>query len=164
MPFVAEEIYQKIKSEKDLESVHLCDWPSAIECDKNLLEEMRKVREVVSSSLELRQKAGHKVRQPLALLTIPEQFSQELLDIIADEVNVKKVEVKEGSEIELDTKITPELQEEGMVRDAIRSIQEWRKENNLTPREIAKYPVPEGDREFFTKHAEEIKKVTSVEF
>ena len=163
-PFFAEEIYQKIKSEKDPESVHLYDWPKISDSDKDLLDQMQKVRMMVSSVLELRQKAGIKVRQPLALLTIPEKFSKELLDIIADEVNVKEVKIKEGSEIELDTEITKELKEEGMVRDAIRSVQEWRKENSLRPKETVKYPVPESNIEFFTKHAEEIKKVTSVEF
>ncbi len=166
-PFLAEEIYQKVggKSQSSTASVHLENWPEMKDHpDKELLENMKKIRKLVTSALELRQKAGHKVRQPLASLTVPEKFSQELLDIIADEVNVKEVKIKEGSEMELDTKITSELKEEGMVRDAIRSVQEWRKENNFTPKEIVKYPVPESVRNFFKKHAEEIKKVTSVEF
>jgi isoleucyl-tRNA synthetase len=161
MPFLAEEVYRAVTQEK--ESVHLCEWPQGGEVDAVLLEDMRKVRETVTSALELRQKSGHKVRQPLASLTISNDFSQELLDIIADEVNVKEVKTG-GPEISLDTNLTPELIEEGKVRDAIRAIQEWRKEKNLTPGEKASYEVAEADKELFVKYAEEIKKVTNVEF
>jgi len=161
-PFFAESAYARLKTDSDPESVHLCGWPKGEVVDQELLGNMQKVREVVTVALELRQKAGHKVRQPLALLTITEDFSQELLDIIADEVNVK--EVKRGESVSLDTDITPELKEEGLVRDAIRSIQEWRKEKNLTPGEVVDYSVSESEKEFFAKHAETIKKVTGVKF
>lgn len=163
IPFFAEEIYQKIKKDSDPESVHLCSWPETGETDLELLLNMQKVREVVTSALELRQKAGHKVRQPLKSLTISEEFSKELLDIISDEVNVKEVIVSEGSQIKLDTNLTDELVEEGKVRDAIRAIQEWRKENNLKPGEVKQYKIPEGEGEFFLKHKKEIEKATNVE-
>ncbi len=161
-PFFAESAYMRVKTEKHPESVHLCDWPKAGKADQALLNDMQKVRDVVTIALELRQKAGHKVRQPLASLTLTEYFSEKLLDIIADEVNVKKV--KKGESMTLDTEITPELLEEGKVRDAIRSVQEWRKENNLTPGEVVEYSVPESEKEFFARHAETIKKVTGVTF
>jgi len=162
-PFFAESAYLRLRHNADPESVHLCDWPEVKQIDKSLLDDMYKVREVVTSALELRQKAGHKVRQPLATLTIPNDFEQELLDILADEVNVKKVVVSDG-EIKLDTKLTEELIEEGKVRDAIHTIQEWRKEKNLKPGEKASYDVPESDKEFFSKYSEAIKKSTNVEF
>ena len=59
--------------------------------------------------------------------------------------------------------LTPELVEEGKVRDAIRKIQEWRKEKNLTLGEMATYEVSAKDKELFLKHALEIKKVTNVD-
>ncbi len=52
--------------------------------------------------------------------------------MIKDEINVKKVTF--GKTLKLDTKITPELKEEGMVREVIRSIQEMRKKSGLTPK------------------------------
>jgi isoleucyl-tRNA synthetase len=131
-PFFAEEIYQKIKSSEDEASVHLTDWPKEIKSDADLLSNMNKVREIVTKAFELRQKSGHKVRQPLAKLTIPEKFSTELLGIISDEVNVKNIEVKDG-EITLDTVITKELKEEGVARDIIRGIQDLRKTEGLRP-------------------------------
>src|SRR3989338_7138096 len=106
--------------------------------DSQIIQDMQKVREVVTQALELRQKAGHKVRQPLPSLTISQNFSQDLLDIIADEVNVKEVKVSEGSEIKLDTTLTDELKNEGIARDIIRAIQDARKTENLSPGEKIK--------------------------
>jgi isoleucyl-tRNA synthetase len=105
---------------------------------------MEEVRRIVTLALELRAKAGIKVRQPLSALNIPESSlknKDEFLAIIADEVNVKNVErttVKTAEHISsgdilLDTTITPELKEEGQLRDLIRHVQELRKTNNLVP-------------------------------
>ncbi len=168
-PFFTESSYQKLRSSSDPESVHICSWPKTGKIDSELLEQMTKVREVVSKALELRQKAGHKVRQPLASLKLKvesKKFESEYLEIIKDEINVKEIIFDENikEDLELDTKLTEELKEEGMVRDIIRSIQDWRKEKNLKHGEIVQYPVPEGSREFFAKHSKEIKKITNVQF
>ncbi|OHA93839.1 MAG: hypothetical protein A3G47_01640 [Candidatus Zambryskibacteria bacterium RIFCSPLOWO2_12_FULL_39_45] len=162
-PFFAENSYLRLKMDSDLESVHLCNWPNTQKVEHTLIQDMQKVRQVVTSALELRQKFGYKVRQPLTSLTIPNDFTQELLDVIADEVNVKEVKIAEG-EIKLDTNLTDELIEEGKVRDAIRAIQEWRKEKKIKPGEVTQYSMPESEKEFFIKHAEEIKKATNIEF
>ncbi len=170
MPFVAEEIYQKVRKDSDPESVHLSAWPSVeksffsfLKPDSKVLENMEETRRIVSLALELRQKANIKVRQPLAKLEIKNsKLSQEYLEIIKDELNVKEVVVnaKLEEELKLDTTLTPELEEEGRVRDAIRAIQEWRKEQNLKPGEKAKYPTAD---EFLFKHKAEIEKTTNVE-
>jgi len=101
---------------------------------------MEKVRGIVSLALAERAKAGIKVRQPLASLKIrnPQaeiRNNKELLNLIQEEVNVKEIvfDSKIKKEIELNTKITPELKEEGMVRDAIRQIQDMRKQAGLKP-------------------------------
>ncbi len=133
-PFFAEHLYQKTKKEGDVESVHLCVWPFGGDIDETLISDMYNVREVVTRALELRQKAGVKVRQPLASLSVSEKFTQDLLDIIADEINVKKVFVSD-SQMSLDTHITTELKEEGIIRDIIRGIQDMRKQENLEPYE-----------------------------
>ncbi len=163
-PFFAEEIYQRIKSENDIASVHLCDWPKISSTDKDLLVNMQKVREVVTTALELRQKAGHKVRQPLASFTIPDEFSQEFLDIISDEVNVKEVKVLEG-EIKLDTNLTEELKNEGIARDVIRGVQDARKTENLSPGDKIKLIVyASGDvRSIIESFEKMIKLPTQVE-
>jgi isoleucyl-tRNA synthetase len=174
-PFYAEDLYQKLRKEKDAVSVHLESWPEEKKGileklmpgkSDSLLEEMKKAREIVSLALEARSKGNIKVRQPLARLEIKALLSKEYLEIIKDELNVKEVSVNTSldEEVRLDTSLTPELLEEGKIRDAIRAVQEWRKEKNLKPGEPARYEVPEGEKEFYAKHALEIKKATNVEF
>jgi isoleucyl-tRNA synthetase len=169
MPFVADEVYRKVKGETDPESVHLTSWPEAqksifdmFKKKDSVIEEMNKTREVVSLALELRNKANIKVRQPLAKLEIRRNLGAEYLGIVKDELNVKEVVVNGAlpEEVRLDTDLTPELLEEGKVRDAIRAVQEWRKEQNLKPGEQATYPTAD---EFYFAHKEEIEKVTNVE-
>jgi len=140
MPFLSEEIYQNLKTKKMPESVHLCDWPKS---DRNLInssleENMGKTREIVGLALAERAKLGIKVRQPLAQLKIKRKrfrIDKELLELIKEEVNVKEVisDPKIKEEIKLDAKITQKLREEGMIREAIRNIQEMRKEIGLKP-------------------------------
>ena len=56
--------------------------------------------------------------------------------IIEEEVNVKKVELADiKDEIELDTNITPELRQEGLMREFVRQIQSLRKKSALTPQD-----------------------------
>lgn len=97
---------------------------------------MRTARAIVAEALKLRAAAGIKVRQPLLELRIKnhELIRQEaILELIKEEVNVKKIEF--GSELRLDTKITPELKEEGMIREIVRNLQEMRKDLGLKPKE-----------------------------
>lgn len=160
-PFFAEQVYQQIKVRSDAESVHLCDWPEAGDVNTEIIESMKKVREVVTSALEIRQKSGHKVRQPLAKLSISENLSQELLDIIADEVNVKVV-VVEGTEVKLDTQLTDDLKKEGIARDIIRAIQDARKKENLNPSDAIKLVIMTDKKEIVDEYAEMIKSPTGV--
>ena len=97
---------------------------------------------MASLVLAKRLEAGIKVRQPLASLSIKHQVSsikrnKELLDILKDEVNVKEIvfapKIKE--EIELDTKITPELKEEGILRELVRLIQGLRQKAGYLPKD-----------------------------
>jgi isoleucyl-tRNA synthetase len=128
-PFIAEEIYKNLTGE---ESVHLADFPAADDSliDEKINADMETVREIVNIGLQLRAKNAIKVRQPLRELLIKNgRLSEELLDIIKEEVNVKGIAVDENLEnIQLDTEITPELKLEGQAREIIRYIQEMRKE------------------------------------
>jgi len=144
-PFLAEYIYQELRKktgQKEI-SVHLCDWPS-IASDKNpkIIKEMQSVRDIVAAALKLRAEAGIKVRQPLAELQIASTFSlkPDFMNIIKEEVNVKKVTfgLGIGKPMSLDMVITPELKEEGMIREFSRNVQEMRRELGLAPAQKAK--------------------------
>lgn len=134
MPFFAEEMYNKLKTGDMPESVHLCDWPKSGKTDNKLEEKMTQVRDVVTLALAQRAEKGIKVRQPLAGLTIKNKLDKELLELIKDEVNVKKITF--GKELKLDTKITKELKEEGEYREMIRNVNKIRKEMGLTPKDL----------------------------
>ena len=143
-PFFAEKMYQGLKSDKMPESVHLSKWPEAEgQTDLELEQKMDEVRSIVSLALAERSAKGIKVRQPLSVLKVKNQKSKvrdhdELLALVKDEVNVKDV-VFDGSikeTVQLDTAITKELKEEGIVREMVRFVQDLRKEQGLKPEDI----------------------------
>ena len=97
LPLISEEIHQGLTGE---ESVHLGDWPRELEeaGDPELVAEMDRVREVCSAALGLRATENARVRQPLAELVVAGQDNEKIrpyLDLIADEVNVKRVSLSE---------------------------------------------------------------------
>src|SRR3989344_620208 len=135
VPFLSDEIYKNLTGE---ESVHLTQWPKYRELgesDLQLIENMGVIRRVVEKGHAARKFASIPVRQPLSEIRITYMQvkpSEELLQLIKDELNVKKVMWKVSKsdnepQIELDTVITPELEEEGKTRELARSIQEERK-------------------------------------
>ena len=132
--------------------------------NEKLLDDMVKVRKNVSFVLEARAKAGIKVRQPLQDATVIGEMleNQELVDLIKEETNVKKVDF--GNKFELNTEITPELKEEGLLRDLVRGIQSARKVAGLKPGEIrtAKIIASQETLNVFKKYEPEIKKETSI--
>lgn len=139
MPFVADYVYKAVRGVK--ESVHLEMWPGSVGVDETILADMKEAREIVSLALEARAKAGIKVRQPLASLTVKHDSlkgKNTLLDVIADEVNVKEVHVDTTStqNILLDMNLTPALIQEGNFRELVRNIQELRKATGLTPDDV----------------------------
>ncbi|MFH0937005.1 MAG: isoleucine--tRNA ligase [Candidatus Daviesbacteria bacterium] len=146
-PFISEEIYKNLTQEQ---SVHLSNFPEANTklIDMSLIEGMRLVRKLAETGLSLRKEASIKLRQPLSKFTYlaEEKLSPELEKILAEELNVKIVEYKKYSDGEvkgeLDTKITPQLQEEGEVRELIRQIQQLRKEKGLTLKDKIEVTVP----------------------
>lgn len=159
-PFLAEELYQKmtgagVMNSEIPESVHLLDWPEAGVIDEAVLTQMTKTREIITAGLAERMKktefeAQIKVRQPLAKLV----YAGEKLDdfyeqIIMEEVNVKSVE--HGEALALDKTLTPELLEEGKIRELIRFVQAARKKAGLNVddriRLMVSMEVPEAYRE-----------------
>lgn len=169
MPFVSEYIYKELDREK--ESVHLEDWPKVNKklIDKKLEEKMQKVRDICSAVLQKRAEEGIKVRQPLAEIKIKLKkgvIDEQLTELIKDEVNVKGVafDSKIKEEVILDTQITPQLEEEGMVREFIRQVQAERKKAGLTPKDkINVYFSDEKLRKIVEKNKEKIKKQVIAE-
>lgn len=138
MPFMAEEIYQKLKNENDPESVHLCDYSKGNEkiINADLERQMVDIRDIINLALAERQKIGVKVRQPLLELKVKNKdLKQELFVLIEEEVNVKKITIDSSIEnsVWLNPELTDELKEEGYVREIIRQIQQMRKDQRFVP-------------------------------
>lgn len=149
-PFVAEDIHKRLHKGHNIgtESVHLHNWPEVDKklIDKKLEEEMKKVREAVTVGLALRKEKQIKVRQPLqeisSLAIAGIILKPDLEDLIKDEINVKVVVPGEDR---LDTVLTQPLIYEGYAREAMRQIQDMRKE--------AKYRL--DDRVFGQWHSDD---------
>jgi isoleucyl-tRNA synthetase len=123
-PFLAEELYHNMTGDK--ESVHLKDWMPAGHINELVMNDMEEVRSFVTQGLSLRAKAGLKVRQPLASVTVPRLG--EFVDyesILKDELNIKAVTV--GDEVAIDETLTAELKREGLMREVVRVVQAARK-------------------------------------
>jgi len=148
MPFVSDYIYKEIGGEKV--SIHLEDWPTV---NKNLinpevLEKMKQTRKAVEIGLALRSEHQIKIRQPLKLIQFSdeEMFNNLYEDVVKEELNVKEIAL--GEKDWLDTEITPELEEEGILRELTRSVNQLRKERGLKIDEknvILEYETSEAD-------------------
>jgi isoleucyl-tRNA synthetase len=95
LPMAAEEVWRGLTGER---SVHLSDWPVAADypADPALVTAMDEAREVASAALGLRKAQSLRVRQPLAELTVvtaDPSGVQPFAGVIADEVNVKRVQL-----------------------------------------------------------------------
>jgi isoleucyl-tRNA synthetase len=96
LPLVAEEIWKGLTGGR---SVHLEDWPDASEfpADHALVAAMDRVREAASAGLALRKAQKLRVRLPLARLTVVSGDPvalQPFADILADELNVRTVDLE----------------------------------------------------------------------
>ena len=94
LPLTTEIIWRGVTGGR---SVHLTDWPDVDElpADTALVAAMDQVREVCSAASSLRKAKKLRVRLPLPKLTVAVEDSQRLepfADLIADELNVKRVE------------------------------------------------------------------------
>lgn len=160
-PFSAEDIWQKLKTDNDVASVHLCDWPKHGAVDKDTVEKMQMLRTVVTMGLKARQVAGLPVRQPLAQVMVKGgELEKAYEEILKDELNVKNVsyEKAEVLEVGLDTNITPELKREGDYRELVRSVQDARKKGGLTPSDVIRLTLPENAKEILVGFEDDMKK------
>ncbi|OGE27893.1 hypothetical protein A2867_02390 [Candidatus Daviesbacteria bacterium RIFCSPHIGHO2_01_FULL_40_11] len=153
VPFITEDMFKGLTDE---ESVHLQDFPEISKelLDEDLMKDMAKVRKIAEVGHAKRKEGGIKLRQPLASVSYksPERLSEQLEKILAEELNVKKVEYQKSPspepKVDLDTKITQELKEEGEARDLIRQIQQLRKEQGLTLTDKTKIMATSWPRSF----------------
>lgn len=187
-PFVADEIFRNLTGE---ESVHLVDYPVADEkmIDKNISEDMAIVKKAIEMGLMLRAEENKfqniKVRQPLGSMDVlsDREVSSEYIDLIKDEVNVKKVIWRKRTEesdfeedessvaillstpnigVSLNKHIDQELQLEGDMRELVRFIQSARKKAGFEIEDRIEVNHIGGDK-IFDKFSEEISKEVLAE-
>lgn len=165
-PFISEAVYKSLTDRK--ESVHLEEWPELGKLTKDeesLIEAMVYARIVASQALARRAEAGVKVKQPLASYRMPIKElagKKEILALIADEANVKEVIYDAAAEASgiLDTEITNELREEGMLREISRMIQDMRQKAEFKPKEKAAFYIvseDEGINRVISENTERLK-------
>ncbi|MFZ4612991.1 MAG: class I tRNA ligase family protein, partial [Bacteroidia bacterium] len=111
-PFYADALFKDlndITNKHSVSSVHLADFPEAVETNinKKLEERMELAQTISSMILSIRKKENIKVRQPLSRIQIPvlnKAFQENLelvKDIILSEVNVKALEFVTEEEVQI---------------------------------------------------------------
>jgi isoleucyl-tRNA synthetase len=98
LPLTTEVIWRGVTGGR---SVHLTDWPALgeVPADAALVAAMDQVREVCSAASSLRKAKNLRVRLPLSKLVVAVNNPQNMepfTDLIADELNVKKVELTDA--------------------------------------------------------------------
>ena len=148
-PFIAEEMYQNLVVNMDMESVesvHLEDYPTVNEkdIDTKVLEDMQRVRDIASYGLKVRENVRLNLRQPLfkAFVNIKDE---ELREIVKEEINVKEIFFSEkpesgegmntegegGDFITIDCNLTDELKNEALINEFMRRYKDLRKKKGL---------------------------------
>jgi isoleucyl-tRNA synthetase len=106
MPLVTDAVWlglTSVRANGDERSVHLEDWPEAkaLPSDPDLVADMDWVREICSAAHSIRKANSLRARLPLAQLTVAAEGAEKLrgyADLIADEVNVREVELTEDTD------------------------------------------------------------------
>lgn len=105
IPFLTEQIWLGLEMG---ESVHLSDFPKErSHIDEALEKEMAAVQKITGLGHSLRKEQKIKVRQPLARAWVIGEGIEAYLDLIADELNVKKVEMAKNASEFVDISMRP---------------------------------------------------------
>ena len=113
-PFITEEMYQNLRTDEMMQSVHLCDYPDSDEemINADLEKGMDQIRSLVEVGRALRSKIGIKVRYPLSKATlvctedVEEQISP-LLELLNEEINVKQIVFDRNTEQYMKKQVKP---------------------------------------------------------
>ncbi|QQS38555.1 isoleucine--tRNA ligase [Candidatus Woesebacteria bacterium] len=146
-PFLTDSMYKNLTGN---ESVHLADWPKSnklAENDKDLILHMDIIRSVVEAAHSSRKENDLPVRRPLIKLEV---FSpalkpdEQLLTLAKDELNVKNIvwSKSEKLEIQLDTTLTQDLENEMKARELLRNIQNERKKLGIGLEQLVRVTSP----------------------
>ncbi|MEK6893285.1 MAG: isoleucine--tRNA ligase [Nanoarchaeota archaeon] len=172
VPFMTETIWQELRQKKIVEekSVHLSEWLKADEkkIDKKLEEKFETILKIIEQGMAERDKVKIGLRWPLACAIIQtnEKFSEEEKEIIARQLNVKKICIVKAEEIkvELDIKMTPELEAEGFSRELARKVQAERKNAGLKKGQLINLKIncEKGLQEKFNANIEFLKERTNA--
>jgi len=143
VPFITEKIWQNLLKEGKVkeESINLAEWPAVDKkkIDYDLESHFVNVLAIIEAGLAERDEAKIGLKWPLGKANIYfiGKLDNSLLDIIAKQLNVKKVVLNEVdtppafSMVKLDTRITPELEAEGYAREFARNVQSARKKKGF---------------------------------
>ncbi len=166
-PFITERIYQNLVIGD--ESIHLASWSSfdGSQIDENLEKAMVNVRTIVEKIHAKRKESAIAVRQPLQKATIfgkSIQLVDELISVVLEETNIKVLKIIDQDvdeiTVSLDIKLTPELIDEGKMRDVIRKIQGLRKDKKCAVTDKIVVQLPETYKTLPTEFLEKIKSET----
>lgn len=161
IPFLTESVYQHMfrnAEPKNPETVHLLEWPK---CDSkwivdSLEEEMKAAQSVMSAVALVRQGKGLKQRQPVPRILVTSEsktirnalktyavllrdqanarrlkpVSKDSLSRVSDSERFAKTDFPEGTVL-VDLKLSRSELAEGLARDAVRRMQQMRKEMDL---------------------------------
>jgi isoleucyl-tRNA synthetase len=135
IPFFAEEIWQNVVRSiepAERESIHCSDWTEipASWGDEGLLARTAEIRKAISLALELREKAGLRVRQPLPKMYVlapgkAEAF-REQASLVQSELNVKAIEVVEAASSFRGTRLALDFKKAGPVlKGQANAVKAW---------------------------------------
>ncbi|MBS3089656.1 isoleucine--tRNA ligase [Candidatus Pacearchaeota archaeon] len=171
VPFIMEKIWLELKEDKivDGESIHLSDWPNPNrkKIDDKQEKDFETAFKIIEYGLAERDKSKIGLRWPLAkaLVISGEKLSGEIKEILSRQLNVKKIELKKGEnlEVHLDTAMTPELEAEGFSRELARKVQAERKNAGLKKGDLVQLKIycEKAMEKMFSSHLDFLKQRTN---
>jgi isoleucyl-tRNA synthetase len=177
-PFITEYLYQELVVSQNTEavkSIHLSFYPEYTgQVDTQLLEKVEQVKGILEQGFKLREVSAIKVRQPLQVMgVVGIELEPWMQEIIKTEINVKEVSAQkvsdniieyQGLTLSLDDTITPELKEEGLVRELIRNLQITRKNSKLSKEQNIRLEIQASTeiQDLINKHQDTISQPVGV--